>query len=335
MDPKYWSEVYEAVLGPSLFLVRPVEDDAGSDSDEETGDHGQDQSSDSGDSHQSGLGPEIEERYGGMRTLDELATIRRQPAILQTNSQIYNEASSMLYSGLQLVVRPGDALMNDDDSTSAVKGTRYVWRHLPSRGLGRKNANGLTRYEESDMYGAMEPHVFTKFERVRYEADFNYCDIGREWFPEFYIDKDSQFLDEEASKVIANFKEQTMKIIQAFVNLLSKSPLIKVLEVALSVEIKLEDFDEYNDDGISPRQQAKGRLKQKAISTRAYELMLENGVLEPLRQLTNVKSFVFDFTLPGSIPKHEVFHPQQKHVHIIRDLKAAIEHNWAVGQDSS
>ena len=330
------------MFSDSTDSLRPVEYDPDSDSDEEMGDYGQDQSSGTDDSHQNGLGSKTEEIYGGLRNLDELATIRRQPAILQTNSQIYHEASSMLFSGLQLVVRPGDALTKYGTSTSAVKGTKDVWRHFPSRGLGRKSANGLTRYEERDMYGAMEPHVFTRFERVRYEADFDFRDLDGETTPEFYIDNDRQFSDKEESKLISYFKEPTinrlpaLQIIQAFVNLLSKSPLITVLEVALSVEIQGDyDFDEYNWNGILPQEDVNGSLMQKAVNNRAYEIMLENGVLEPLRQLTNVKCFVFDFTLPGSLPRHEVFHPQQRHVDIIEDLKAAIEHNWVVGQDSS
>lgn len=192
------------------------------------------------------------------------------------------------------------------------------------------------------MYGAMEPHVFTKFERVRYEADFNFRDLEGDITPELYVDKDFQFSGEEESEVVAYFKKPAinrlpaLQIIQAFVNLLSKSPLITVLEIALSVEIQADyGPNEYNGNGISPQQKAKSRLKQKAVNNRAYELMLENSILEPLRQLTDVRCFVFDFTLPGSIPKHDVFHPQQKHIDIIKDLKAAIEHNWAVGQGSS
>ena len=100
------------------------------------------------------------------------AAEQRTPAILQTNRQIYNEASSVLYSELQLVVRPGDALT--EATVAFVKRSEDVWRHLPSDGFGRKNATGQTIYDKSEMDGAMEPHFFKRFQRVRYEVAFDF-----------------------------------------------------------------------------------------------------------------------------------------------------------------
>lgn len=62
----------------------------------------------------------------------------------------------MLYSGLQLAVRPRDIWQNI-----------AIWRHLATHGLGRKTDYGFTVYKERDMSGGMEPRVFTKFGRVR------------------------------------------------------------------------------------------------------------------------------------------------------------------------
>ena len=255
----------------------------------------------------------------------------RHPAILQANRQIYNEASSILYSELQLVVKPGDTELKY--YTSVVKGQvpSAVWRHLPSHGLGRKNVNGLTEYNERDMSGAMEPHVFTRFERVRYEADFDFQQDGAA--PWMNIEKDLQISAEDESRVIAYFNDPNAcrlpaaQIIQHFVTLISRSPLVATLEFAFSVKFPADfDFDELASMTL---------IQQEVVNKRAYELVLESGVLEPLRKLTNVKRFVFDFVLQSASPRHTLFQPKQpkqKHVDITNDLKAVIEHNWVVEQ---
>lgn len=102
----------------------------------------------------------------------------RTPAILQTNRQIYNETSKMLYSELQLVVRPGNAprkyTLKSFEKSNVVQGSNTVWRHPPFSGFGRRNANGLTIYNGPQGKGDLEPHVFTQFERLCYQADFNF-----------------------------------------------------------------------------------------------------------------------------------------------------------------
>ena len=167
------------------------------------------------------------------------AAKQRTPAILRTNRQIYNEASTILYSELQLVVRPGDTLT--EDATDFVKGSPYVWRHFPSDGFGRKNATGETIYGTREMTGAMNPHVFKRFQRVRYEADFGYRETD---FPPIFIDIDLQIPDWEEAQMITHLKSATaydltpIQVVQEFVNLMSNSPRIEHLEVALGVQLE-------------------------------------------------------------------------------------------------
>lgn len=70
--------------------------------------------------------------------------------------------------------------------------------------------------------------------------------------------------------------------------------------------------------------------KEDAANERATELFLESGVLNPLRDLSNVQTFslmINTFARGG-----EFMEPKEKHLKIIGDLQAAIEKNWLVKQ---
>ena len=110
--------------------------------------------------------------------------------------------------------------------------------------------------------------------------------------------------------------------------MLSRSPLINILEVALSVKVpaNYSRVDTRSHWELGPRDAE----KEEAVNLRAYELFLESGVLEPLKKLTNVKRFTFDFALVNHLPQRKLFQPKQKHLDIIDDLKATIERNWVV-----
>ena len=257
------------------------------------------------------------------------AAKQRTPAILQTNRQIYNEASSVLYSELQLVVRPGDALT--EVSEAFVKGSEDVWRHLPSEGFGRKNATGQTIYDTSEMKGAMEPHVFKRFQRVRYEAEFEYRETDSA--PHIFIDRESRISNREETRLITHLKSATacnlapVQIVQEFVNLIKNSPRIEHLEVALGVQLEPdfgsgdESWGPESDVHLDPKHEAKNELLNK----RAYELLLEIGVFEPLKNLRNVYYFDFDLAFVNHLPQRILFQPKQKHIDIIDDLKGTIE----------
>ena len=257
------------------------------------------------------------------------AAKQRTPAILQANRQIYNEASSVLYSELELVVRPGDTLT--EATEASVKGSEDVWRHHPSDGFGRKNATGRTIYDTSEMKGAMEPHVFRRFQRVRYEVEFEYGETDSDLH--VFIDRNFRISNKEEVRLITHLKSATagklapVQIVQDFVNLISKSPRIEHLEVALGVQLE-PDFgsgDESWGYESDVRLDLKHEAKNPVLNRRAYELLLENGVFEPLKNLRNVYYFDFDFAFVQHLPRRILFQPKQEHIDIIDDLKGTIE----------
>lgn len=95
--------------------------------------------------------------HEGERARDQERTVQRFPAILRANRQIYSEASSLLYTGLQVRLQPGDFLcMNAGKDVVKASG---IWRHNPLHGIGTTNQSGQTIYATPELDGFMEPHV--------------------------------------------------------------------------------------------------------------------------------------------------------------------------------
>ena len=222
----------------------------------------------------------------------------------------------MLYSGLQLVVKPEDALIRRD--SPIVIESRKVSCPYDYRCRRSRNWKGI-----------LIPRILTRFQNVRYEAGF---DLGSA--PDLFISEDFQISDEDETSLVTYFKDAeaclipALYIIQAFVDMLSTSPLINNLEVALSVKVPpiYSRVDTHRDGELGPIDAA----KEEAVNLRAYELFLESGVLEPLKKLRNVKRFTFDFALVNHLPQRKLFQPKQNHLDIIDDLKTTIERNRVV-----
>ena len=124
-------------------------------------------------------------------------------------------------------------------------------------------------------------------------------------------------------------------ICQQFVNVLVKSPYISHLDVCLGAEIVAAfdadseeeegDEDEESVESANMIEECEAR-KENAGTKRGMELILEAGVLSPLKQLENVKRFSLSFDM---LPCNDVeFEPKHKHLDIIRDLKKTIEGNF-------
>lgn len=302
------------------------------------------------------------------RGLQTEPKVKRHPAILRTNRQIYNEASALLHSDLTIDMDPGDALI-DTPGNATVDPTREVWRHTPVKGLGIGNVNGQTVYESSPLDGSLEPHIFARFERVSYNAyfDFNLDHAS------LYVNDDLSVRAEGAAKLVSYLttakgttrwfedpipgrpfdnspretpqdvahitissvtttQPSTAEIILKFVNLLSISPLIRHLEFVLDIEARyndsLDDLSWDSDNETDSERDATDDEKAAVANERATELFLESSVLDSLRTLSNVKCFSLVINTYGR--GGEVMKPQQKHLKIIRDLKEAIEKNWVV-----
>lgn len=274
-----------------------------------------------------------EERIAGFkRKFEHEHKINRYPAILQTNHQIHNEASTLLYSSLVMEVRPGD-LIFFKARDGIVEPINKFWRSCPTHIAPMYPFTG-TEIEYLKFGRTMEPHVFAKLERIAFSADLNFDlegEDGQVW-PMLFVDDEMRTNREDQERFTACLKGKgphfppVSNIFQQFVNVLVKSRYISHLDVCLGVEIvALIDVDSEEEEDQDLEEECAER-KENAATKRAMELVLEAGVLNPLKQLENVKRFSLSFDV---LPFNDVeFKPKNKHLDIIRDLKEKIEGNF-------
>ena len=111
----------------------------------------------------------------------------RAPALLRANKQIYSETYPLLYSELKIVLSPGAVLNQVMHPDPLAKSTGGIWRHDPAMGIGFKDISGHICYESECMDGDMEPHIFARFKKIVFNADFPIDEYGEP--PALYVDK--------------------------------------------------------------------------------------------------------------------------------------------------
>lgn len=263
--------------------------------------------------------------------------IQRCTAVLRTNRQIYNEASTLLYSSLVMHVKPGDVMFSETWD-GIVKPSHDIWQSWPAR-LGDKNPIEQDGYNRSrNLGGTMEPRAFARFERVAFNVNLDLIDGCMEEIPEWptlFVDHTFYTSREDEDSLIARLNGEGTKlppfssIFQQLVDVLVGSPYIRHLDISLSVEVEAafdidsedeEEDDEESIDEIWGVQDEKEEKKIKVANERATELVLEADVLNPLKGLSNVKCFELSFA--SSKPKPRL-------LDIVRDLKEKVEGNFA------
>ena len=304
------------------------------------------------------------------RVVNEVVTVKRHLSILRVSRQIYSEASTLLCSNLTVIVGPGDALI-DTPGNEIVSPTQKIWRHAPCKPLEFTNTDGKLAYGATSLPGPVDPHVFSRFEKILYDAEFTFG-LDTE-APKIHVHNDRSVRAEDAAKfatylftnhstrrfedplpgrlfedsglsdigdVFDCFAESsailtppsTADVIQKFVDLLSRSPLIRHLEVMLTVSVERGTYVEdipYDFSDTDSEQDRKTEVMDDAADHAATGLFLESGVLHPLRKLANVKRF----SLKPCLLRHDV-KLEKKHSNLIEDLKMAIEKNWVVKHGS-
>lgn len=160
--------------------------------------------------------------------------LKRYPAILRTNRQIYSEASSLLYTEAILIIHPGDifCLRKKPRDLEFGAPNPCPWRHNPLKGVG-KFANGIAKYETAEMGGRMEPHVFARFQKIYFLAIFDFEHTER---VELWIDDDTHILHQGDILAYQEILDSS-HVMKDFVNIVSRSPRITKLEIYLEVEI--------------------------------------------------------------------------------------------------
>ena len=283
---------------------------------------------------------------------DQETKVERFPAILRTNRQIYSEASSLFYTGLQVHLQPGDFIcMNAGKDIVKASG---IWRHNPLRGIGTTNQSGQTVYATPELDGFMEPHVFARFTNIICDFEFSWQmdtleavtgevmtedEMAEERIaPRLFVNDDLTVDRRDKAELLAYYRSSTM--IHQLFKILSNSHNIVCLEMFFDIEVLARydmnmdiDFEENEDEDDDDDEE--GQFKKMDVANEcATDLFLDSGLLAPLEKLSNVQTFKFD-VLPqdfGDEPDDciDEYRSSPKQARVLNALKQKIEGNYAV-----
>jgi len=246
----------------------------------------------------------------------------RHSEILRTNRQIYSEAISVLYSELTMMLELGDlpGLRRRYSKGMGIP-KKTPWRHNPLDGSGHRNDDGSHIYNTPTLEGLMDPHVFARFQQVTFHADLEFT------APEslIFIDDDFNVDTDDRARLLTFLRRSG--VFKPLVRLLSNSPSLRRLSISPNVEV----FPNYNSD-LDDSDEERDFKMMGAANERAADIFMNSGILNPLRNLSNVKSFEFLFDMPTY--SSGFYQPKPRHVEMIQDLQRVIERNWQVEQDS-
>lgn len=175
------------------------------------------------------------------------------------------------------------------------------------------------------MDGKMDPHVFARFQKVHFDANFNFEHTQA---VQLWIDDTHAVKSEDADLYMHMLRSST--IMTDFVVLISKSPRIVSLEISLEVEIMVNStlmMQEMSSDDEDEDTEKKLDKLMEVADERATELFLDSGICECLKELTNVQNFQFRFGFEHR-GDEEPYTPLPRHVALIKEMKAAVEGNF-------
>lgn len=241
---------------------------------------------------------------------------QRHPAILYVSRQIYREASSMFYAEAVLVLEPDDILclatipskhQQSYFDEFDVAPRNVLWRYDPRNGLGKKNKKGEVIYRSPKLEGLLDPHVFARFRKIRFDVYLDQDDLPIDFT--LWIDDETLTLNQEQAEDYVRHNKR-LPIIKDFVKIISKSPLITHLNITLETDVeaqsvaivRAENFDEDDEEMEGDDEtedvldmDAKAARAQYAANKKCAELLADSGLFNPLLKLNNVKNFNFKF----------------------------------------
>jgi hypothetical protein len=214
-----------------------------------------------------------------------------------------------------------------------------IWRHDPLKGIGKQDRNGVVKYKSSQLAGRLDPHVFARFQKLKFEICYNEDYLGQE--SEIWIDDDTfEFNQAQIEEYVKHI--QRSSLIKDMVNIIDHSHNITHLSIQLEAEIpvaslainradELEDMELDADEDDADEREAiedKSDETQYIANERASELLVVSELFNPLLKLSNVKNFSFGFDFIHHEPEDPPFQPQPKTIEKIALMKTTIESQY-------
>lgn len=220
-----------------------------------------------------------------------------------------------------MIIRPGDITCLRNPWDDIVKPSQKVWRHNPLDGVGVEGPNGIRTYSTQAMDGLMEPHVFARFKKIELQVEFNLFRrfVNNRPIPRLSMDAAYNVTPDVCNR-FSSFIQKT-RALRDVSTVLSNSLKVSLLRIILDIDAD-PNFDFHYEPDENPREAAEHRMAYySAADTRASEIFLESGVLNPLEKLSNIAVADIEyhdyFGCPGQM--------KQKYERIMVVLKAAIE----------
>jgi hypothetical protein len=175
------------------------------------------------------------------------------------------------------------------------------------------------------MDGQMEPHIFARFKRVGIELAFEFCPGDGSKYRGLEIDSELRVNHQKRIK-FQNFLRRT-NVLRDFQKVMSKSTMIEVLDIRLEIRAMpgrnklLENADGSLDDRYF-----------MAVDTRAVEMFIESGVMDPLRDLPNVRTALVTVIQPWTDEEQDL---EPMYNQMLRELEDGIEDDmrWPLSED--
>lgn len=239
---------------------------------------------------------------------------------------MYSELTVKLRAGNDLALgNPGPSLEYREPRTPYDK----VWRHNPLLGVGHRNQDGIHIYDSTKMDGLMEPHVFARFQNVDFEVNAYFAE-DKSW-PRFCIGDDFSVVETKYENEFTSDLRNSM-VIENIVKVISSSSWINQLRIYLGLDITAgwvgeRKFSPYTRAEVVP---VYAKMKRVA-AIRAAKMVVDSGLLLPMRNLSNVKSFQLQFSTIDSTDKDH-YDPPLEHKTISETLNRTIQDNWRFRQ---
>ena len=99
-------------------------------------------------------------------------SLQRTPAILQTNRLIYAEAVAVLYREITIVLMSDNLCEMPHLASISVARLPKIWKHDPFTDPGERTFDCKYRYETAELGGDLYPHVFGRFQKMEFRANF-------------------------------------------------------------------------------------------------------------------------------------------------------------------
>ena len=242
----------------------------------------------------------------------DVYSLRRYPAILRTNRQIYSEASSFLYSELDVHLQPVDVFWLNTGKSIV--------------GPGRRQWSA----------GAMESHVLARFKKITFETDFTWEKrVMTDVYPRRSRDPTrsrditrENALDKIAPGLFVGPLVDRGDPTNNHVFFYKRSTFIHQLIQVLSKFSDITRLIMNIDTSFIPYAIPQGE-KWQAASEYALEYFLDSGSLTALEKLSNIRSIRFDCDTLERDALDEPYYLKWDRVELLIDLMQRIERNYA------